>query len=83
MGSSHCRAAEMNPASIRTRVQSLASLSGSGTGIAVSCGAVRRHGSDPALLWLWLAAAAPIQPLAWELPRATGAALKSKNKQTK
>ena len=35
---------------------------------------------DPALLWLWyrLAAVALIQPLAWELPYATGAALKSK-----
>ena len=34
---------------------------------------------DPALLWLWcrLAAVAPIQPLAWELPCAAGAALKS------
>ena len=32
------------------------------------------------LLWLWCrpAAAAPIQPLAWELPYATGAALKKK-----
>ena len=32
------------------------------------------------LLWLWcsLAAAASIQPLAWDLPYATGAALKSK-----
>ena len=30
------------------------------------------HGgiSDLALLWLWLAAAAPIQPLAWKLPYA-------------
>ena len=29
---------------------------------------------DPALLWLWLrlTAAAPIQPLSWELPNATG-----------
>jgi len=41
------------------------------------------------LLWLWprQAAAAPIQPLAWELPYATGVALKSKQrkkqKQTK
>ena len=33
---------------------------------------------DPSLLWLWhrLAPAAPIQPLAWEPPYATGAALK-------
>ena len=34
------------------------------------------------LLWLWhgLAAMAPIQPLAWELPSAAGAALKRLNK---
>ena len=33
---------------------------------------------DPALLWLWcrLAATASIWPLVWELPHATGAALK-------
>ena len=42
-----------------------------------------RHSSDLALLWLWCrpAATAPIQPLAWEPPYDTGAALKSK-KQT-
>ena len=47
----------------------------------MSWGVVRRHGSDPALLWLWcrLAAAALIRPLAWEPPDAPGAALKSKN----
>ena len=35
---------------------------------------------DPALMQLWCrpAAAAPIQPLAWELPYAMGAALKNK-----
>ena len=34
------------------------------------------------MLWLWLrsAAVALIQPLAWELPYATGEALKRKNK---
>ena len=44
-----------------------------------------RRGSDPALLWLWrrLAAAAPIRPLAWELPYAVGAALKKKKKKKK
>ena len=37
------------------------------------------------LLWLWCrpAAATPIQPLAWELPYATGVALKSKRKEKK
>ena len=40
---------------------------------------------DPELLWLWHrpAAAAPIQPLAWELPYATHAALKSKKRKKK
>ena len=40
---------------------------------------------DPALLWLWLrlASAAPISPLAWELPYVTGVALKSKKKKKK
>ena len=37
---------------------------------------------DPTLLWLWYrpAAAAPIQPLAWELACAADAALKKKKK---
>ena len=48
----------------------------------MSCGVGHRHGSDP--LWLWPAAVAPIGPLAWEPPYATGVALKSKKtKQTK
>ena len=38
---------------------------------------------DPVLLWLWCrpAAAAPIGPLAWELPCALGAALKRQKKK--
>ena len=61
---------------VRTRY--LASLSGLRMRHCMSCGVGRKHGSDPALLWLWcrLAAAAPILPLAWQLPYATGAALK-------
>ena len=56
-----------------------------GPGVAVSCGEGGRCSSDLMLLWLWLhsywlAAVAPIQPLAWELPYATGAALKRLNK---
>ena len=45
---------------------------------ATSCGISHRCGLDPVLLWLWcrLAATAPIQPLAWELPYAPGVALK-------
>ena len=40
---------------------------------------------DPELLWLWYrqAAAALIEPLAWELPYALGAALKKKKRQKK
>ena len=49
----------------------------------MSCGVAHRHGSDPTLLWLWhrLAAIVPIRPLAWELPYAMGAALKSQKKE--
>ena len=45
----------------------------------MSYGVGCRLGLDPTLLWLWLwpAALAPIQPLAWKLPYAIGAALKS------
>ena len=39
-----------------------------------------RCGSDLVLLWLWLAAAALIRPLAWEFPYAEGVALKRKEK---
>ena len=44
----------------------------------MSCGVVRRHSSDLALLWLWRrpAVVALIRPLAWELPCAVGTALK-------
>ena len=50
----------------------------------MSCGVGRRCGSDLALLWLWCrpAAAAPIRPLAWELPYAAGVALKRQKKRT-
>ena len=49
----------------------------------MNCTVGRRCGLDLPLLWLWcrLAATAPIQPLAWELPYATGAALKKKKKR--
>ena len=48
-----------------------------------------RHSSGLALLWLWLwlwlwlAAAASVRVLAWELPYATGVALKRKKKDWK
>ena len=50
--------------------------------VAKSCGVGYRCSSDLVLPWLWcrLAAAALIQPLAWELPYATDAALKRKKK---
>ena len=53
----------------------------------MNCGVGCRHGLDSAQLWLWLwlwhrpAAAASIRPLAWELPYASHAALKSKKKK--
>jgi len=48
----------------------------------VSCGVGQRCRSDPMLLWLWRrsAAVAPIGPLTWEPPYATGAALKRQKK---
>ena len=75
---------------MRLWVWSLASLSGlriqhyGELWCRVGC----RHGLDPELLWLWWrpAAVALIQPLAWELPYASGMALKkqkNKNKQLK
>ena len=44
----------------------------------MSCGAGHRCGSDPELLWLWLAATAPTGLLACELPFAAGAGLKKR-----
>ena len=51
----------------------------------MSYGVGHRCGSDLALGWLWcrLAAAALIQPLAWELPDAACVALKRKEKGEK
>ena len=49
----------------------------------MSCGVGCRHGSDPALLWLWCrpAVTAPIRPLAWEPPYAAGVALENAKRQ--
>ena len=49
----------------------------------MSCGVGRRLGSDPALLRLWCrpAATAPIQPLAWDPPYATGEAQEMAKRQ--
>ena len=67
----------------RMWVRFLASLSG--LRVQLCCVIGRRHGSDSELLWLSRrpAAATLIQPLAWELPYAAGAALKRKNKKQK
>ena len=54
-------------------------------GIAVGCSVGCSHSSDPVLLWLWCrpASVAPIQPLAWELPYALGAALRRPKRKEK
>ena len=64
-------------------VRSLTLLSGLRSRVAVSCGVGHRCSSDPVLLWLWCrpVATALIEPLAWELPYATGVALKKKKKR--
>ena len=73
---------------MRKPVQPLASLSGLGIRHAMGCGVGRRRDSDPELLWLWCrpVATAPIWPLAWEPPYATGVAQEKakrpKNKET-
>ena len=48
---------------------------GYGSCIAMCYGVGCRHGSNPALLWLWPRP----EPLAWEPPYAAGAALKRQN----
>ena len=68
---------------MRTQVWSLASLSGLRIRRCCElCCVGCRCGSDLVWLRLWcrLAAAAPIQSLVWELPYATGVALKNENK---
>ena len=51
----------------------------------MSWGVGRRGGSDPLLLWLWRrpAVTAPIGPLAWEPPYASGVALEKEKRQKK
>ena len=47
----------------------------------MGCGVGCRRGSDLMLLWLWLAAMAPIGPLAWEPPYAMRVAKKMAKRQ--
>jgi len=49
----------------------------------MSCGVGCRCGPDSLLLWLRYRLAAPIQPLAWDLPYAMGATLKKQKNITK
>ena len=70
---------------MRMRVQYLAGLAQwvKGSGVTMSCGVGHRLGLNLVLLWLWCrpATTAPIGPLAWELPHATGASLKKKRER--
>ena len=72
-GSSHHGSEETNLTSIHEDAGSIPGPCsvGSRSSVAVSCGVGPRHGLDLVLLWLWygLAAAALIQPLAWEFHR--------------
>ena len=72
----------MNLTSIHEDVDLIPGLS---LGVAMSSGVSHRQGLDPAFLclWLWPAAAAPIQPLAWEPPIAAGAAPKRPKEKRK
>ena len=65
---------------VRLCVRSLALLSGLRIWSCheLWCKSQMHLGSGVAVAWFRPAATAPIQPLAWELPYAAGAALKSK-----
>ena len=68
--------------SMRMQVPSLDSLSGLGIQCCRELCVGHRLSLDPALLWLWgrPGATAPIRPLAWEFPYASGVALKKSKK---
>ena len=77
----------MNPTSIHGDADLIPGLIQwvKGPSIAMGYSAGRRHGSDPALLWLWWRPepTAPIRALAWESPYATGVALKGQKTKKK
>ena len=87
-GSSHCSSVVTNPTNIHEDMDSIPALTQwvKGSSVDMSCGVGPRCSSDPALLWLWLwrrlAAAALIQPLAWEPPYAVGVALNKTKQKT-
>ena len=70
---------------MRMWVWSQASLSGLRIWHCCQQWYIHRHSLDLSLVWLWgrPAATAPIHPLAWELPYATCAALKKRQKKKK
>ena len=70
---------------MRLQVQSLALLSGLRIHVAVSCGVGCRHNQILCCCGcrVKLAATAPIRPLAWEPPYATGMALEKAKRQKK
>ena len=72
----------MNPTRIHEDMGSIPGFA-QGSWVVVSCGVGHKRSSDLVWLWLWcrLAAIALIWPLVWELPYATGVALKSKKKK--
>ena len=77
-----------NPTSIHEDMRWIPGLAQwvKGSSIAESCcGVGHRCSSDLVLLWMWCrpAAATPIQSLGWELPYATGAAIKRRKKKKK
>ena len=84
-GSSHCGLWVRSLTSMHEDVSSILGLAQwvKGSGAAMSCSVGQRCGLDPELLLLWYSPGrcSSNSTLAWELPYAAGAALKSKNKK--